>query len=76
MKQVKPKATDLRIIAFDLKCYALRHGTRNNIIENKDRLSLDKLENLHETETGRIVSYRPDNHRFRLETLRADSWYR
>ena len=55
-------------------CYALTHGTIKNAIVDKDRLSLDEVENLHET--SQIVSYRPEDHRFRLEMLRAESWYR
>ena len=73
MKQVKSLATDLRIIAFRLKFYALKHGAIKIAIVDKDRLSLDKVENLHEP--GQIVSYRPENHCFRLESLRPDSWY-
>ena len=30
-------------------------------------------QNLHET--GQIISYRPENHRFRLECLRPETWY-
>ena len=63
----------MRIIAFDSKFYALKHGTIKIAIVDKDRLSLDKVENLHET--GQIVSYRPENHRFRLEILRPETWY-
>ena len=74
MKQVKSEATDLIIIAFDSKFYARKHGTIKNAIVDKDRLSLDKVENLHET--GQIVSYRPENHRFRLDFLRLEPWYR
>ena len=72
MKQVKSQATDLRIIAFDSKFYALKHGTIKNAIVDKDRPSLIKIKNLHET--GQIMSYRPDNHRFRLELLRPETW--
>ena len=42
-----------------LEFYALKHGTIKDAIVDKDRLSLDKVENLHET--GQIVSYRPEN---------------
>ena len=35
-----------------------------NAIVYKDRPSSTKIKNLHET--GQIVSYRPENHRFRL----------
>ena len=72
MKQVKSYATDLRIIAFDSKFYALKHGTIKNAIEDKDKLSLDEIENLYET--GQIVSYRAENHRFRLYFLRPETW--
>ena len=48
-------------------------GPLKNAIADKDRLSLDEVENLHET--GQIVSYRPENHRFRLENLRPETWY-
>ena len=34
-------------------------------MEDKDRPSLDKIKKLHETD--QIVSYRPENHRFRLD---------
>ena len=54
------------------KNYALKHGTITNDIVDKDRPSLTKIKNLHETD--QIVSYRPDNHRFRLETLRPETW--
>ena len=64
----------MRIIAFDSKFYALKHGTIKNAIVDEDKLSLDKVENLHET--SQIVSYRPENHRFLLEILRPESWYR
>ena len=74
MKQVKSQATDLRIIAFDSKFHVLKHETIKIAIIDKERLSLDELKNLHET--GQIVSYRPENHRFRLDLLRAESWYR
>ena len=59
-------------MAFDSKFHALKHGTIKGKIVDKDRLSLDKVENLHET--GQIVSYRPENHRFRLEILRPETW--
>ena len=59
MKQVKSEATDLRISGIDLKFYALKHGTIENAIVDKDRPSLTKIKNLHEI--GRIISYRPDN---------------
>ena len=74
MKQVKSQATDLRIIAFDSKFYALKHWNINNTIVDKDRPGLNKIKNLHET--SQIVSYRPDDHRFLLEILRPESWYR
>ena len=35
---------------------SLKHGIIKNAIVNKDRLSLDEVENLHGT--GQIVSYR------------------
>ena len=73
MKQVKSLATDLKIIAFDSKFYALKHRTIKNGIVDKDRLSLDKVEHLHET--VQIISYRPENHCFRLEILRPETWY-
>ena len=38
----------------------------------KDRLRLDEIENLHEA--GQIVSYRPENHCFRLDFLRPETW--
>ena len=47
-------------------------GPLKNAIEDKDKLRLDKFKNLHET--SQIVSYRPDNHRFRLEILRPETW--
>ena len=62
----------MRIIAFDLNFYPLKHGTIKNAIVDKDRLSLDKVENLYET--SQIMSYRPENHRFRLEILRTETW--
>ena len=34
--------------------------------------SLDQVENLHET--VQIVSYRPENHRFRIKILRPETW--
>ena len=40
---------------------------------DKDRASLTKVKNLHET--GQIISYRLENHRFRLEILRPETWY-
>ena len=73
MKPVKSQATDLRIIAFDSKFYAPKHGTSKIAIVNEDRLSSDKVESLHET--CQIVNYRPENHRFRLEHLRPESWH-
>ena len=73
MNQVKSQATDLRIIAFDSNVYALKHGTIKNATVDKDRLSLDKVENLHET--GQIVSYRLENHRIRLDLVCPESWY-
>ena len=72
MKHVKTQATDLRIIAFDSNCYALKHGTIKNAIVDKDRPNLIKIKNLHET--GQIISYRPENHRFRLEILHSETW--
>ena len=65
--QLGYNATDLTIIAFDSKFYALKQGTIKNVIVDKDKPSSIKIKNLHET--GQIVSYRPDNHRFRLEML-------
>ena len=62
------------IIAFDSEFYALKHGTIKNAIQDKDKLRLDKFKNLHET--GQIVSYRPENHRFRHEILRPETWGR
>ena len=53
-------------------CYALKHGTLKNTIVDKDRLSLDEIEKKYET--GQIVSYRPENHRFRLELFRPETW--
>ena len=53
-------------------CYALKHGNIKIAIVDKDRLRLDKVEHLHET--GQVVSYRPENHRFRLEILRPETW--
>ena len=73
MQQVESVATDLRIIAFDSKFNASKHGTITIAIVDKDRLNLDKVENLHDT--GQIVSYRSENHHFRLEVLRAEAWY-
>ena len=72
MKPVKSKATDTRIDGIDSMFYALKHGTIKNAIVDKDRPSLTKIKNLHET--GQIVSYRPENHRFRLEILRPETW--
>ena len=40
---------------------------------DKDRASLTKVKNIHET--GQIISYRPEKHRFRLENLRPETWY-
>ena len=40
-------------------------GPLNNAIVDKDRLSFDEVEHLHGT--SQIVSYRPDNHRIRLD---------
>ena len=59
-------------MAFDSKFYSLKHGTIKIAIADKDRLRLDEVENLHET--GQIVSYRPENHRIRLEILRPEAW--
>ena len=73
MKQVKSIATDLKISGIDCKIYALKHGTIKNAIADKDRPSLTRIKHLHET--GQIVSYKPDSHRFRLVCLRAESWY-
>ena len=42
-----------------------------NKIEEGDKLSLDEIKNLYET--GQIVSYRPDNHRFRRIFLRPEA---
>ena len=64
----------MRIIAFDLNFYALEHGTIKIALVDEDGLSLNKFENIHET--GQIVSYRPENHRFQLEMSRPESWYR
>ena len=52
----------------------MKHGTIQTATVDKDRLSLDEVENLHET--GQTVSYRPANHRFRLGFLHPESWYR
>ena len=52
--------------------YALKHGTIENAVVDKDGLSLHKVENLHET--GQSVSYRLEKHRFRLEILRLETW--
>ena len=41
---------------------------------SNDRPSLDQVKNLHEI--GQIVSYRPENHRVRLEILRPETWDR
>ena len=71
MKQVKSYATDLRIIAFDSNFYALKYGTIHNTSVDKDRLSVDEVEQLDET--GQIVSYRHENHCFRFEILRPES---
>ena len=40
---------------------------------DKDRASLTKVKNLHETDE--IISYRPENHCFRFEILRPEPWY-
>ena len=72
MKQVNSYSTHLIIIAFESKFYFLKHGNIKNAIVDKDRPSLTKIKNLHET--GQIVSYRPENHRFRLEILRPETW--
>ena len=72
MKQIKSYATDLRIIAFDFKLYGLKHGPIKNVIADIDRPSLTKIKNLHGT--NQIVSYRADNHHFRLEILRPATW--
>ena len=55
-----------------MKFYALKHGTIKNGIVDEDRPSLIKIKNLHET--GQLISYRPDNHRFRLDVLRPGAW--
>ena len=39
---------------------------------DKDRPNLDQVKNLHEV--SQIVSYRPENHRIRLEILRPGTW--
>ena len=51
-------------------------GPFKTAIVDKDGLSLDQVENLVEYlhETGQIVSYRPENHRFRLDFLRPETW--
>ena len=49
-----------------------RFWTIKNATVDKDRLSLDEVENLHETDE--IVSYRPEKDRFRLEILRPETW--
>ena len=59
MKQVKSQSTDLRISGIDSKFYALKHGAIKNAIVDKDRPSLTKITNLHET--GQIISYRSEN---------------
>ena len=56
---------------IDSKFYALKHGTIKNAIVDKDTPSLTKIKNLHET--GQNVSYRPENHRFRLEIVRPET---
>ena len=45
MKQVKSWATDLRINEMGLIFYALKHGTIQNVIVDKDRSSLTKIKN-------------------------------
>ena len=72
MKQVKSQATDLRIIAFDSNFHALKHGSIEKAIMDKDRLRSDEVESLQETR--QIVRYRPENQRCRLEILRPESW--
>ena len=62
----------MRIIGFDSKFYARKHGSINTAIVDKDRLRLDEVENLNETD--QIVSYKPENHRFRLDCLRPETW--
>ena len=62
----------MRISGVDSRCYAINHGAIKNAIVDKDRPSLTKIKNLHET--GQIISYRPENHRFRLEILRPETW--
>ena len=47
-------------------------GLLKHASADKDTLSLDKVENLHET--SQIASYRPENHRFRFEMLRPETW--
>ena len=59
---------------IDSICFALKHGTIKNVIADTDRPSLTKIKNLDET--GQLVSYRPRNHRFRLEILRPETWDR
>ena len=64
--------TDLRISGIGSTFYALKHGTVKNAIVDKDRPSLTKIKNQHEP--GQIVSYKPENHRFRLQMLRPETW--
>ena len=59
MKQIKSQATDLRISRIDLFLFALKHGSIKNDIVGKDKASLAKIKNLHET--SQITSYRPEN---------------
>ena len=62
----------MRISGIDSNCYALKQGTIRNAIVDEDRPSLTKVKNLHET--GQIISYRLENHRFRLEILGPETW--
>ena len=51
--------------------YVLKHESIKNAIVDKDIASLTKIKNLYET--GQIVSYRPENHRFRFQNLRPET---
>ena len=73
MKEVKSQSTDLRIRGIDLNFYALRHGSLKNTNVDKDKASLTKNRNVHET--NHIICYRPENKRNRLEFLRPETWY-
>ena len=70
MKQFESEATDLRIIAFDSKFHALKHGAIKKAIVDKDRPSLIKIKNLHET--SKIISYRQLGTTLRHSSTRSD----